>query len=82
MKLQYEILTLGLQTSIEYINELQLVEDEGEEAAREKFEDQVPEHMRNNYYMRGMYYKFATYFVDSKDNLKDIMQQLGTSSES
>ena len=37
--------------------------------------------MRNKYYNRGQYYKFCTYFVDNKENLKDIMMQLGTSAD-
>lgn len=53
MKLQYELLTLGLQTSIDWINQIQLKDGEGEEEARGYFETKVPEHVNNNYYNRG-----------------------------
>jgi hypothetical protein len=53
MKLQYEILSIGLKRSIIAINQ-------GE---------QVPEEDK-----RECYYKFSTYFVDDKENLKDVMQ--------
>ena len=30
---------------------------------------------------QGLYYKFSNYFVDDKENLKDIMQQLGDATD-
>ena len=81
MKLQYEVLTLGLQTTIQWMPEIQLQEGEGDEEARQYFEDKVPEHMRNKYYNRGHFYRFSTYFVDKKENLIDIMKQLGSESQ-
>lgn len=47
----------------------------GEGEARSYFEETVPVEMR------GQYYNFSTYFVDNKENLKDIMQQLGELSD-
>ena len=52
MKLQYEILSIGLKSSIITINQ-------GEE---------IPEEDKNR-----IYFKFSTYFVDDKENLKDVM---------
>ena len=60
MKLQYEILSIGLKRSIIAINQ----------------EEQVLEEDT-----RECYYKFSTYFVDDKENLKDVMQQLGQMDE-
>lgn len=30
---------------------------------------------------KGLYYNFSNYFVDDKENLKDIMQQLGETTD-
>lgn len=35
----------------------------------------------NNKVNKGLYYNFSNYFVDDKENLKDIMQQLGETTE-
>lgn len=60
MKLQYEILSLGLKESmIAIAKEGPFVTSRKDQGFRD-----------------AQYYAFATFFVDSKDNLKDIMEQL------
>lgn len=55
LKLQYEILSIGLKNSMmELVNE-----------------------KKNDKSKKSVYYYFSTYFVDDKENLKDIMNQLG-----
>lgn len=56
MKLQYEILRIGLKQSM-----MDLVND------RKPDQDE----------MKPMYYYFATFFVDDKENLKEITTKLG-----
>ena len=60
MKLQYEILSIGLKGSM-----MSLAKNEGS----------IPEKAK------GPYFRFSTYFVDDKENLKGIMQQLGDLSD-
>jgi hypothetical protein len=60
MKLQYEILSIGLKGSMIALADGQIV---------------IPEKQK------GAYFKFSTYFVDDKENLKGIMQQLGNLSD-
>lgn len=56
MKLQYEILSIGLKDSVmELINE-----------------------NKNQNKKKSLYFYFSTYFVDDKENLKDLMKHLGT----
>jgi hypothetical protein len=60
MKLQYEILSIGLKGSMMSLAENQT---------------SIPEKAK------GPYFVFSTYFVDDKENLKGIMQQLGSLSD-
>lgn len=60
MKLQYEILSIGLKESMVAIAK------EGQSITSRKDES----------YKAAQYYRFSTFFVDNKDNLKDIMEQL------
>ena len=43
-------------------------------------EDQARQH-KGEKQKNGLYHKFANHFVDDKENLKDIMQQLGNCSD-
>lgn len=56
MKLQYEILSIGLKESMIAIAQQQSA--------------------KNLSYKNSLYYNFSSYYVDDKDNLKDIMEQL------
>lgn len=60
MKLQYEILSIGLKESMVAIAK------EGHSVISRKHDS----------YKAAQYYGFSTFFVDNKDNLKDIMEQL------
>ena len=60
MKLQYEILSIGLKGSMMSLADNQLT---------------IPEKSK------GPYFVFSTFFVDDKENLKGIMQQLGSLSD-
>lgn len=68
MKMQYEILSIGLKGSIISINQ-------GQDEQDFEYKYEIPESAK------GPYFTFSTYFVDDKENLKDIMQQLGSVSD-
>lgn len=77
MKLQYEILGLGLKSELQHnIQNKELDVSEGERHDRSMYEDEGVNTQRG-----GLYNKFANFFVDDKENLKDIMQQLGSLSD-
>lgn len=59
MKLQYEILSIGLKESM---------------MAIAKDRDIAAKAHQNHSFKNSMYYNFATYYVDNKENLKDIME--------
>jgi len=61
MKLQYEILSIGLKESMMAISK------EGLNTTATR---------KDESYKDAQYYRFATYYVDNKENLKDIMEQL------
>jgi hypothetical protein len=61
MKLQYEILSIGLKEAM-----MSLANNHGS----------IPEKAKAQ-----PYFRFSTYFVDDKENLKGIMQQLGDLSD-
>ena len=60
MKLQYEILSIGLKESMIAISQ----------------DGQYVTQRKDYSYQKSLYYRFSTFFVDNKDNLKDIMEQL------
>lgn len=66
--MQYEILSIGLKGSIISINQ-------GQDEQDFEYKYEIPESAK------GPYFTFSTYFVDDKENLKDIMQQLGSVSD-
>lgn len=77
MKLQYEILGLGLKSELQHnIQNKELDVSEGERHDRSMYEDEGTNTSRG-----GLYNRFANFFVDDKENLKDIMQQLGSLSD-
>jgi len=59
MKLQYEILSIGLKESM-----IAIAKDSSIGAKSNQ----------HNGYKNAMYYNFSTYYVDNKENLKDIME--------
>lgn len=68
MKLQFEILTIGLKNCTIYLAE-QLKTDQFN--TYEEYINSIPESLKTPYY------NFSSYFVDDKENLKDVMKQLG-----
>lgn len=86
MKLQYEILSLGLKGSMIALAEEHKAkmqhESEGDRYDRSIFDDMSQQKKYGDKDKKhGLYYRFATYFVDDKNNLKDICQQLGSLSD-
>ena len=65
MKLQYEILSVGLKKSIELINQ-----------KYGKMPELTPKHKKaiDDASHGWPYYKFASFFADDKQNLRDIMK--------
>ena len=77
MKLQYEILGLGLKSELQHnIEQKELDASEGERHDRSMYDDEGQSSRSV-----GLYNKFANFFADDKENLKDIMQQLGSLSD-
>ena len=68
MKLQFEILTIGLKNCTIYLAE-QL--KTGQFTTYEEYINNIPDRVK------GPYFHFASFFVDDKENLKDILRQLG-----
>jgi protein tyrosine phosphatase len=68
IKLQYEILTLGLESSI--INLMHLQKSAQVPIDNAQLKDLVLQNVNTE---RTPYFHFANYFVDDKQNLKDIM---------
>jgi hypothetical protein len=67
MKLQYEILSIGLKDSIIAINQEDIC-SANEDNESHPAVNYIPESAK------GCYFKFSTFFVDDKENLKDVMQ--------
>ena len=83
MILQYEILAIGLKSELTSSNEEEKALDKsvGERFDKSMFMDDPKMMYKGDEKEKGLYNKFANYFCDEKENLKDIMQQLGILSE-
>ena len=76
MKLQYEILALGLKSDMQQglDEKAKLNASDGDRHDRSMFDDQEGKNKYgSNERKSGIYSKFATYFVNEKENLKDVM---------
>ena len=69
IKLQYEILTLGLESSI--MNLMHIQKGAQVPIDNGQLKDLVIQNVNID---KTPYFNFANYFVDDKQNLKDIMQ--------
>ena len=67
MKIQYEILSIGLKQSMMDISK--------------QYADKQPIECQEENYDGIFYYRFSKYFVDNKHNLKDIMVQVSAVNE-
>mmetsp|Transcript_18559 Transcript_18559/g.28509 ORF Transcript_18559/g.28509 Transcript_18559/m.28509 type:complete len:83 (+) Transcript_18559:966-1214(+) len=65
MKLQFEILGIGLKGSTIYLTEQIKT---GSYTTHEEYVSGIPDKLK------GPYFHFASYFVDDKDNLKGLMK--------
>ena len=71
MKLQYEILALGLKSGM-MESRHRMNDSQGDRHDRSLHEDASARPAREEK-KHGLYYKFSNFFVDDKENLKDIM---------
>ena len=72
MKLQYEILALGLKPGMQ--DQKRMDVSQGERYDRSMAEDVNSARQQKEEKRYGLYHKFSNYFVNDKENLKDIMQ--------
>jgi hypothetical protein len=80
MILQYEILAIGLKSELREDQDVGGTENEMNRSMGDRFDKSILDDVMvyaGNERRKGIYNKFSNYFVDDKENLKDIMEKLG-----
>ena len=83
MILQYEILAIGLKSELTSSVEEEKALDKSTDERFDKsmFVEDPKQMYKKDEKEKGLYNKFANYFCNDKENIKDIMQQLGALSD-